>query len=405
VPPETTFPAARAAGLARLQAFLPRAGRAYAKDRNYDYGPERRDNVSGLSPYLRHRLLTEEEVLSATLEQHSHQQAEKFIQEVFWRSYWKGWLELRPTAWHDYWSDLDAILANLEQDTELSRRYDDAIAARTGIDCFDAWAAELCEQGYLHNHSRMWFASIWIFTLGLPWQLGADFFMRHLLDGDPASNTLSWRWVAGLQTRGKHYLARADNISRFTANRFDPRGQLNEAAEPQEAPAHPPANEPPAMLPPDRAEDVALLLTEDDLHPESLDIGPSRVRTIAALSCPDGRSPRAVSSNVQTFIDAAMSDALSRAAGHFEVELPAAVDSANTSALIETIAASGVKTVLHAYAPTGPVQLRLGELEAGLRPLGIRLTPVLRDWDRQCWPHARRGFFAFRQRIPSLLPA
>jgi deoxyribodipyrimidine photo-lyase len=404
MPAEITFPAARAAGLARLKAFLPRAGRAYAQDRNFDFGPGRRENVSGLSPYLRHRLLTEEEVLIATLAQHSPQQAEKFIQEVFWRSYWKGWLELRPSAWHDYWSDLETILTELEQDQELSHRYRDAIAARTGIDCFDAWAAELCTEGYLHNHSRMWFASIWIFTLGLPWQLGADFFMRHLLDGDPASNTLSWRWVAGLQTRGKHYLARADNIRRYTANRFDAQGQLNEAASAPEAPAHPPANDPPTMLPPDSAEDVALLLTEDDLHPESLDIGPSRVRAIAGLSCPHGRSPQGVSSQVEAFIAAAMKESMSRAAEHFQAELPAPIDPADLSALVATIAASGVNTVLHAYAPTGAVRQRLADLGSQLEPLGIRLTPVLRDWDRRCWPHARRGFFAFRQKIPSLLP-
>ncbi len=76
--------------------------------------------------------------------------------------------------------------------------------------------------GYLHNHARMWFASIWIFTLRLPWVLGADFFMRHLCDGDPASNTLSWRWVAGLHTRGKTYLARASNIATYTGGRFTP---------------------------------------------------------------------------------------------------------------------------------------------------------------------------------------
>ena len=56
----------------------------------------------------------------------------------------------------------------------------------------------------MHNHVRMWFASIWIFTLNLPWQLGADFFMQHLLDGDPASNTLSWRWVAGIPVSYTH---------------------------------------------------------------------------------------------------------------------------------------------------------------------------------------------------------
>ena len=66
----------------------------------------------------------------------------------------------------------------------------------------------------------MWFASIWIFTLGLPWQLGAEFFMKYLFDGDSASNTLGWRWVAGVQTKGKNYVASEWNIKKFTNNRF-----------------------------------------------------------------------------------------------------------------------------------------------------------------------------------------
>ncbi len=85
----------------------------------------------------------------------------------------------------------------------MRARWEQATTGRTGLACFDAWARELLDVGYLHNPARMWFASLWIFTLELPWALGADFFLRHLLDGDPASNTLSWRWVGGLQTPGK----------------------------------------------------------------------------------------------------------------------------------------------------------------------------------------------------------
>ena len=80
----------------------------------------------------------------------------------------------------------------------------------------------------------MWFASIWIFTLNLPWQLGANFFMKHLYDGDAASNTLSWRWVAGLQTIGKHQVATSSNISKFTNGKYRP-NNLNEDAEPMES--------------------------------------------------------------------------------------------------------------------------------------------------------------------------
>jgi len=78
----------------------------------------------------------------------------------------------------------------------------------------------------------MWFASIWIFTLDLPWELGAEFFLKHLYDGDSASNTLGWRWVAGIQTPGKHYLASEWNIKKFTNNRYE-KIKLNEGGKPK----------------------------------------------------------------------------------------------------------------------------------------------------------------------------
>ena len=110
--------------------------------------------------------------------------------------------------------------------------YKKAINGETQIECFNDWVKELKENNYLHNHTRMWFASIWIFTLNLPWQKGAEFFMKHLYDGDAASNTLSWRWVAGLQTKGKHYVAQSWNISKFTNNKFK-NVKLNENALPE----------------------------------------------------------------------------------------------------------------------------------------------------------------------------
>ena len=220
----------REVGLTRANAFAGSAGRDYAGSRNYDFGVERRGNVSVMSPFLRHRLVLEQELLERVLERHAFSSAQKFVEEVFWRAYFKGWLEQHSAVWTDYCDSVASLVAQLDADGELLDRFKSATDGKTGIDCFDAWARELTTTGYLHNHARMWFASIWVFTLQLPWQLGADFFLRHLLDGDPASNTLSWRWVSGLHTVGKTYLARASNIAKYTEGRFNPEGQLADEA-------------------------------------------------------------------------------------------------------------------------------------------------------------------------------
>ena len=213
---------------AELNWFLAQNLKQYSRLRNFDFGPDKRNNVSQLSKYISHRVIDEYDVVRATLGVSTYERAEKFIQEVFWRVYWKGWLEHRPTVWSDF--------VAFDQQDKLSSQKDNknylaAINGETGIECFDFWVQELRNTNYLHNHARMWFASIWIFTLGLPWQAGAQFFLKHLLDGDAASNTLGWRWVAGIQTMGKCYLARAENISKFTGERFD-NARLNERALP-----------------------------------------------------------------------------------------------------------------------------------------------------------------------------
>ena len=188
----------------------------YSKLRNFDFGPDKRTNISCLSPYITHGILTELEVMKLSLKKHSFVKIEKFIQEVLWRVYWKGWLELRPNVWTDYIIELN----KLKQEFKDNKDYLNAIEGKTNIECFNTWVNELKNHNYLHNHARMWFASIWIFTLGLPWQLGAEFFMKYLFDGDSASNTLGWRWVAGVQTKGKNYIASEWNIKKFTNNRF-----------------------------------------------------------------------------------------------------------------------------------------------------------------------------------------
>ena len=210
------FEASRAKAVDQLNNFIEQNLSDYSKLRNFDFGPDNRSNISCLSPYITHGIINELEVIDKSLKKFSFAKNEKFIQEVLWRVYWKGWLELRPNVWSDYLIELSKV----KDEFKNKQNYLDAIEGKTNVDCFNQWVIELKENNYLHNHTRMWFASIWIFTLELPWQLGAEFFMQHLYDGDAASNTLGWRWVAGVQTQGKHYLASEWNINKFTNNRF-----------------------------------------------------------------------------------------------------------------------------------------------------------------------------------------
>lgn len=399
---ETWIPT-RAEALRRLERFLPCAGRAYARLRNYDRGPGAHRDVSCLSPWVRHRLILEQEVVAAVLAKHRFSAAEKFIQEVFWRTYWKGWLELRPAMWRDYREEVRRLVGVLERDAGLRNRWEAATSGRSGIDCFDAWARELVETGYLHNHARMWFASIWIFTLELPWALGADFFLRHLLDGDPASNTLSWRWVAGLQTRGKTYLARPDNIARYTEGRFHPVGRLSPRAAPLDGPAPPAARAAPRPQPWDHTLPTGLLLTEEDLHPAFLLEGEAAFRGVAVLQASARRSPLGVAQPVLDFVAGAIGDALDRLPQTVELSVAFEQETDPLDRITDWAKAGGLRQVVTAYAPVGPAAEALQALSEALAAEGIALVPALRDWDRLAWPHATRGFFQFRAKIPAIL--
>jgi deoxyribodipyrimidine photo-lyase len=382
----TSFEPTREAGLARLSHFVASAGRHYQNKRNADLGPADRSNVSALSPYIRHRMVSEEEVLQAVLARHSPAAAEKFIQEVFWRTYFKGHLETRPVIWTNY----RAALQNHKLQGGLLKAYQAATGARTGIDCFDAWVNELIGVGYLHNHARMWFASIWIFTLRLPWELGADFMYRHLLDGDPASNTLSWRWVAGLHTKGKTYLARADNIETYTQGRFSPEG-LAHYAEPLDEPPLPPAQK----ISPARESycsgKVGLLLTEEDLYAETWAVEGAQVVSIAGATCEAARSALPVSDIVRQFSHSALADGLQRAGQKFNA--PHHTFSALT---LEEVTAwaktNSLTTIVTGYAPVGPVAERFKDLTPQLRNLNIELVQLRRTFDSAAWPHGNKGF-------------
>jgi len=332
-------------------------------------------------------MISEDEVLRAALAQHSPASAEKFIQEVYWRTYWKGWLEQRPSVWTNYRAALNGALNNVQTQAGLRREWEAACSGATGIACFDAWAKELVETGYLHNHARMWFASIWIFTLRLPWELGADFFMRHLLDGDPASNTLGWRWVAGVQTVGKTYLARPDNIAKYTDGRFNPSGLASFAA-PLDAPPAP--DRTPVRLsdplPPGK---VGVLITEDDLTPDwMLAQLPSKPVAIAAINGAQFRSPLAVAPQVVDFVDAAITDAKTRLGEMTPITSAEGIDA--------WAAHNGLDAIVMSYTPVG------GTADA-LRGLKTPLHQMVRPYDARAWPYATAGFFKFKAKISTLL--
>ena len=385
---------------ARLADYLPKAGRAYAAGRNFDLGPGEHSKVSGLSPWLRHRLVLETDVLDAVLRRHGFAASEKFVQEVFWRNYFKGWLEHRPEVWRRYRADLVAQLGLLDQDASLASRYEEATEGRTGIDCFDAWAHELQQTHYLHNHARMWFASIWIFTLKLPWVLGADFFYRNLLDGDPASNTCSWRWVAGLHTAGKTYLARPANIEEYTKGRFKPEGQLASSAmaleESDLGPRVPPVFDRPDLA----GQRVGLLITAEDCAVHRLE-GLAHPTTLFAWTEPVPRSLRQTAETVDAFGVAAVKSAAAAASEKFSLPCDTAEEGeAPTDALARWAKENALDCVLTPKMPIGPVRRAI---LAAASAHDLQLVELTRDYDRAVWPHARAGFFGLKKKIPSIL--
>ena len=408
----TDWTATRAEGEKIMAAFAPRMGRRYANGRNTDHGPDTykpdahkpgaHKAVSGLSPYVRRRLVTEQDLVATALATHGPEDAEKFVQEVIWRGYFKGWLERRPQVWDSYRAGRETDLAALDRDRRLRRDVERAMNGQTGLACFDAWATELVETGYLHNHARMWFASIWIFTLGLPWRLGADFFYRHLLDGDAASNTLGWRWVAGLHTRGKPYPADAQNIATFTAGRLTPRQsdlaevtQGLEATEPDGLPSVLPLR---LITAPQPGRPTALLITDEDCRVEDFDLAALDIRTTATLAASTLRSPLPVSDLVTRFEAHALADAAMRVGAS-----PVALQAADPADLAKWAASAGATQIATPYITCGPLHDWLDQAAPSLAKAGIILCEWRRDWDSAIWPHATAGFFKVKQNIPRIL--
>ena len=373
------FEPSRAKALDQLESFVENNLAEYSKLRNFDFGPEKRSNVSCLSPYISHGIVNEQEIIKKSLGKFSFSKNEKFIQEVLWRTYWKGWLELRPNVWSDYLTELTKI----KKDLKNNQNYKNAIEGKTKIDCFNQWVIELKENNYLHNHTRMWFASIWIFTLELPWQLGAEFFMQHLYDGDAASNTLGWRWVAGVQTQGKHYLASEWNIKKFTANRFN-NIKLNENAPPK-------ISEKTYSIikqdfsNPQNIDDKSLLIFDNNLSFEISDFQNFKFKKVYLISNENDNRSIKLSEKVIKFKSLLIEDQKQRLKAK--------------SINYEVISISEIKDIQNCYSLYPSVGENLDYLNLN----DSKITFLYRKLDQYSWQYCNKGFFNFKNYIPKII--
>ena len=371
--------------LNRLEDFSNNNLGKYAADRNFDPGPENRNNTSLLSQYISHRIIDEQETIRAAYQKFPFKKIEKFVQEVYWRIYFKGWLEMRPQVWDDYNQDLN----NLQNELNSSN-YKEALEGNTKIPCFNDWVLELKEFGYLHNHARMWFASIWIFTLGLPWQLGADFFLKHLLDGDPASNTLGWRWVAGLHTKGKHYLASEWNINKFSAKKYE-HLNLNEQAQAKHE---------------DRSYDIQPILFDEINSEHSLFV-------FHNLDCSLHLVKKEMNYNHYALIDFTsllkkenyspkVLDFKIRSNQYLTTTLKEQFNSQtiiqNKDDLQTIIKEKNIKNIIFPYLAVGYENDFIKEIKKE-----CNIYYLARDYDKYCWQFSTKGFFKFKEQIPKIM--
>ena len=370
------FKITREGAVKELDNFIETNLKDYSFKRNFDFGPNDKSNVSCLSPYITHRLITEFEVAKKVLGKYSFQKVEKFIQEIFWRVYWKGWLELRPQVWTDFIEDLKGFK---EDDN-----YKKAINGETQIECFNDWVKELKENNYLHNHTRMWFASIWIFTLNLPWQKGAEFFMKYLYDGDAASNTLSWRWVAGLQTKGKHYVAQGWNIAKFTNNKYK-NVSLNEDATPLIDKREYKLSS--LEINKEDLESKTLVFFESELNIETLNL--KNYQNIYCVFLSNGKRKIKFDEKVINFKKKIIEDQVNRFSN---IKI---IDEINFDKYTNEI-----KDLDVIYPSIGE---NLSFLKSIKKKKNLNYNFIVRDGDEFCWQFSNKGYFNFKSNIPKII--
>lgn len=391
-----SFPATRDEALIALEDFVPRA-EIYARRRNHLV--EGHPHVSRLSPALRTRLLLETEVREAVEARFARTTVEKFVQEVWWRLYWKGHLEMRPNQWSDYRESLETIP---DCDRERAIRIE---RGESGVEIMDYFARELIDTGYLHNHARMWFAGFWIHTERLPWELGADFFLRHLLDGDAASNTLSWRWVAGLQTPGKTYLARRSNIEKYVdpviLDRYKGGLERLEGGSPNPNYLTMPARVKATPLP----DDLSSWRGEGKnwgwwLHDEDLAVDQGNLFSGVPIGLlapvPSGLwEGQKLSEARKDFLKKAIGDGARRLSEKVGVECPMPESSDLSITIADWAEGLELRHVVAMRPFAGPLNDRVESIASELGNRGIDLVLLRRAGDREVMSQATSGFFRF----------
>jgi deoxyribodipyrimidine photo-lyase len=194
----------RSAALERLKNFR---AKNYGR-RNHTDAPN-----SLLSAYLRHGMLEIVEVANHIRQVATGRERDEFLKQLSWREFFNLVLE----------QEGEAVLANLEPAKYAAKWQNDLPQdlenGETGLPCVDAWVEKLVQTGYLHNHERLWFAAYTVHFRKTDWKAGFLFFRQHLLDGDIASNALSWQWVASTFS-SKPYFMNKDNIQKFSGNQW-----------------------------------------------------------------------------------------------------------------------------------------------------------------------------------------
>lgn len=180
----------------------------YGKTRNFFTGA-----VTRLSPYLRYGVMSLREVRDFALAKARNDgDATKLVNELGWRDYWQ---RLYVKLGDDIWKDQEEYKTGYTATQYAPELPEDIREGTTGLVCIDSFTHDLRKNGYLHNHARMWMAAYMVHWRRIRWQVGAKFFLEHLLDGDPASNNMSWQWVASTFSH-KPYFFNRENLERYT---------------------------------------------------------------------------------------------------------------------------------------------------------------------------------------------